>query len=42
MYQPKVEILTNTKNHQTKVERKREREHNGLNGPKWTKWTKVN
>ena len=46
MHQPKVDILTNIKNHQPKGrrerEREREREHNGPNGPKWTEWTEVN
>ena len=48
MHQPKVDILTNIKNHQPKGRRERERErereseHNRPNGPKWTEWTKVN
>ena len=44
MHQPKVDILTNIKNHQPKGRREREREseHNGPNGPKWTEWTEVN
>lgn len=38
--QPKVEVLKNIKIHQSKVEREREREHNGPN--RSTKQTKMN